>query len=81
MNVGDVIYVKQGLEPVLLGRGIVVSDYIYNTNRQEYKNIRKVNWTHKGQFKVDFTDLEIQQWNQKTLTDVSKNKYGDFCKK
>lgn len=81
MNIGDVIYVKQGLEPVLLGRGIVVSDYIYDSNRQEYKNIRKVNWTHKGQFKVDFADLEIRQWNQKTLTDVSENKYGDFCKK
>lgn len=81
MNIGDVIYVKQGLEPILLGRGIVVSDYIYDSDRQEYKNIRKVNWTHKGQFKVDFADLEIQHWNQKTLTDVSENKYGDFCKK
>lgn len=81
MNIGDVIYVKQGLEPILLGRGIVTSKYIYDSDRQEYKNIRKVNWTHKGQFKVDFTDLEIRQWNQKTLTDVSENKYGDFCKK
>lgn len=81
MNIGDVIYVKQGLEPILLGRGIVVSDYIYDSDRQEYKNIRKVNWTHKGQFKVDFADLEIRQWNQKTLTDVSENKYGDFYKK
>lgn len=81
MNIGDVIYVKQGLEPILLGRGIVASEYIYDSDRQEYKNIRKVNWTHKGQFKVDFTNLEIRQWNQKTLTDVSENKYGDFCKK
>ena len=30
---------------------------------------------------VDFNELDIKQWNQKTLTDISENKYKDFCKK
>lgn len=81
MNVGDIVYVKQGLEPILLGRGVVTSEYIYDFNREEYKSIRQVNWTHKGIFNVNFEELEIQQWNQKTLTDISENKYGTFCKK
>ena len=81
MNIGDIVYVKQGLEPILLGRGVVESDYIYDDTRNEYKSIRKVNWTHNGIYNVDFNELEIKQWNQKTLTDISENKYKDFCKK
>lgn len=81
MNIGDIVYVKQGLEPILLGRGVVESDYIYDETRNEYKSIRKINWTHNGIYNVDFNELEIKQWNQKTLTDISENKYKDFCKK
>lgn len=81
MNIGDIVYVKQGLEPILLGRGIIESDYIYDNTRNEYKSIRKVRWTHNGIYNVDFNELDIKQWNQKTLTDISENKYKDFCKK
>ena len=81
MNMGDIVYVKKGLEPILLGRGVVASDYIYDDTRNEYKNIRRVNWTHNGIYNVDFNELDIKQWNQKTLTDISENKYKDFCKK
>ncbi len=81
MNIGDIVYVKKGLEPILLGRGVVTSDYIYDDTRNEYKSIRKVNWTHNGIYNVDFNELDIKQWNQKTLTDISENKYKDFCKK
>ena len=81
MNIGDIVYVKKGIEPILLGRGVVESDYIYDDTRNEYKSIRKVNWTHNGIYNVDFNKLEIKQWNQKTLTDISENKYKDFCKK
>lgn len=81
MNIGDIVYVKQGLEPILLGRGVVASDYIYDDIRNKYKSIRKVNWTHNGIYNVDFNELDIKQWNQKTLTDISENKYKDFCKK
>ena len=67
MNIGDIVYVKKGLEPILLGRGVVTSDYIYDDTRNEYKSIRKVNWTHNGIYNVDFNELDIKQWNQKTL--------------
>ena len=75
MNIGDIVYVKKGLEPILLGRGVVASDYIYDDIRNKYKSIRKVNWTHNGIYNVDFNELDIKQWNQKTLTDISENKY------
>lgn len=81
MNIGDIVYVKKGLEPILLGRGVVESGYIYDDTRNEYKSIRRVNWTHNGRYNVDFNELDIKQWNQKTLTDISENKYKDFCKK
>lgn len=81
MNIGDIVYVKKGLEPILLGRGVVESGYIYDDTRNEYKSIRRVNWTHNGIYNVDFNELDIKQWNQKTLTDISENKYKDFCKK
>lgn len=81
MNIGDIVYVKKGLEPILLGRGVVESDYIYDDTRNEYKSIRRVNWTHNAIYDVDFNELDIKQWNQKTLTDISENKYKDFCKK
>ncbi len=81
MQVGDIVYVKKGLQDALIGRGIVKSDYIYDANRNEYKSIRKVEWTHNGIYDVDFKVLDIKQWNQKTLTDISENKYKDFCKK
>ena len=81
MNIGDIVYVKKGLEPILLGRGVVESDYIYDDTRNEYKSIRRVNWTHNAIYDVDFNEFDIKQWNQKTLTDISENKYKDFCKK
>lgn len=81
MQIGDIVYVKKGLQDALIGRGIVKSDYIYDTSRNEYKSIRKVEWTHNGTYDVDFNALDIKQWNQKTLTDISQSKYKDFCLK
>lgn len=81
MQVGDIVYVKKGLQDALIGRGIVKSDYIYDANRNEYKSIRKVDWTHNGTYDVDFNVLDIKQWNQKTLTEISQSKYKDFCLK
>lgn len=81
MHIGDIVYVKKGLQDALIGRGIVKSDYIYDANRNEYKSIRKVEWTHNGIYDVDFKVLDIKQWNQKTLTEISQSKYKDFCLK
>lgn len=74
MNIGDIIYVEKGRD-CLIARGIIESNYIYDNTREEYKNIRKVQWTHKELHKLDFT-LDV-----KTLTDISQEKYGDYCLK
>lgn len=81
MQIGDIVYVKKGLQDALIGRGIVKSDYIYDTNRNEYQSIRKVEWTHNGIYDIDFNVLDIKQWNQKTLTEISQSKYKNFCLK
>ena len=78
MQIGDIVYVKKGLQDALIGRGIVKSDYIYDANRSKYKSIRKVEWTHNDTYNVDFNVLDIKQWNQKTLTEISQSKYKDF---
>lgn len=47
---GDVVFAKRGKHQIV-GRGIVESDYIYDASRNgPYKNIRKINWTHKGEW-------------------------------
>ena len=72
MKPGDIVFVKKGMY-LLLGKGVVSSDYIYDETRtDEYKNIRKVNWIHNG------------EWNHpgqavmKTLTDITP--YADYVK-
>ena len=72
MKPGDIIYAKLGLMKII-GRGIVESEYAFDDNLPEYKNLRKVKWTHVG---------EWDTWGQlplKTLTDITK--YPDFVKK
>lgn len=73
MKVGDVVFVKKGRYQ-LVGRGIVTSDYEYDGERDdEYGNIRKVNWTHKGEWP------HPGQAAMKTLTDITA--YGDYVEK
>jgi len=43
INIGDIVIAKAGRTRVF-GAGIVESEYIYDENRYEYKNIRKVKW-------------------------------------
>jgi len=50
ISIGDVIFVKKG-RSLVLGRGIVTSEYIYDSERKEFQHIRKVNWTQKGEWK------------------------------
>jgi len=61
---GDVVFVKRGVRK-LIGRGIVESDLQYVPERKEFKNIRRVNWTHAGEWK------HPGQAASKTLTDVT----------
>ncbi|MDF2857587.1 MAG: GTPase subunit of restriction endonuclease [Neobacillus sp.] len=66
---GDIVYAKKGTAK-LVGRGIVDSGYIYDAKRGEYNHIRKVRWTHKGEW--DHPGKAIT----KTLTDVTS--YTDY---
>lgn len=69
---GDVIFAKKGRTKIL-GRGIVESGYDYNPDGDRYPNIRKVNWTNKGEWQSN------EQFAMKTLTDVTD--YPDFVSK
>lgn len=73
MKPGDVIFAKRGRTEII-GRGIVESDYIYDeSHTDEYPNIRKVRWTHKGSWQND------EMFAMKTLTDITN--YTDFVSK
>lgn len=48
MKPGDVIFAKKGRKEII-GRGIIADDYEFDEDRGNgYKNLRKVDWTHKG---------------------------------
>lgn len=72
MKVDDIVFVKSGKHQ-LVGRGIVTSDYKFDIGRpNEYKNIRQVNWTHKGEWSYP------GQATKYMLTDITA--YGDYVK-
>lgn len=64
MQVGDVVFAKKGMH-VIVGRGVVESDYEYDPSRKEYRNVRKVKWTHNGEWP------HPGQAVMKTLTNIS----------
>ena len=69
MKPGDVVFAKKGMCHII-GRGVVESGYEYDPSRIEYKNIRRVNWTHKGEWP------HPGQAAMKTLTDITP--YTDY---
>lgn len=65
MKPGDIVFVKKGMHRII-GKGIVTSDYIFDSSRNDdYKNIRKINWTHKGEWE------HPGQAVMKALTDIT----------
>ena len=73
MKPGDIVFVKKGMHRIV-GRGIVTSDYIFDASRRdEYKNIRQINWTNKGEWE------HPGQAVMKTLTDITS--YTDYVEK
>lgn len=72
MKKGDIVIVKKGLHQVI-GRGVVASDYYYDSNADEnYSNFRKVNWSHKGEWP------HPGNATIKTLTDITP--YTDYVR-
>lgn len=73
MKPGDVVFVKKGMRQ-LVGRGIIESDYYYDeTVDEEFPNLRKMNWTHNGEWE------HPGQAAMKALTDITS--YTDYLKK
>lgn len=64
MKPGDIVFAKNGMH-LIIGRGIVKSDYIYDSQRKEFRNIRKVEWTDRGEWECS------RQSPMKTLTDIT----------
>ncbi len=69
---GDIVFAKKGRNKII-GRGIVESDFGFDTTRQHYKHYRKIRWTDKGEWYIDDTAA------MKTLTNVTR--YKDYVQK
>lgn len=73
MKVGDIVFAKKGMHTII-GRGVVTSDYIFDDQVSDtYNNIRKIDWTNKGEWS------HPGQAVMKTLTDITK--YTDYVEK
>ena len=72
INIGDVVFVKQGLYKVV-GYGVVTSDYYFDDNRDGFCNVRTVDWKQKGVW--DHPGQAVQ----KTLTDITQ--FTDYVEK
>jgi 5-methylcytosine-specific restriction protein B len=59
---------------LLVGRGVVTSDYLYEENQPDgFKHMRQVDWTHKGEWEHPGTAA------MKTLTDITQ--YTEYVEK
>ena len=72
MKPGDIVFAKKGKDQII-GRGIVESDYMFDSARTEFKNIRKVKWTNIGEWTSD------DRHAIKTLTNVTS--FTNYVKK
>ena len=72
IKIGDVIFVKKGMHKII-GKGVVTSEYIYDSARETYKHIRKVEWTNKGEWEHPGKAV------MKTLTCISP--YPDYVQR
>lgn len=69
---GDVVFAKRG-RSVVIGRGVVEGDYQFDENGDSYPNIRRVRWTHSGEWHTE------NLLAMKTLTDITT--YPDLVAK
>ena len=72
MKIGDIVIAKKGMNKII-GRGIVESDYYFDPNMKNFKHIRKVRWTEKGEWDA------IGKNAMKTLTNITQ--YTDYVEK
>ncbi len=72
MKPGDIVFAKKGMSKII-GRGIVESDYYFDDNYSDFKHVRKVRWTHIGEWVTDGKHA------MKTLTNVTP--YTDYVER
>ena len=72
MKPGDIVFAKKGMHQII-GRGVIESEYKFDSSRPQYRNIRNVNWTDKGEW------AHPGQAVMKTLTDITA--YTDYVTK
>lgn len=59
MQKGDVVFARKGRNEII-GRGIVESNYEYDDSNPNYHKIRKIKWTHKGNWKYEYDKLPTE---------------------
>ena len=64
MKPGDIVFAKKGAY-IILGRGVVTSDYRFDPEKKSYNNVRGVNWTERGEWPHPGYAV------MKTLTDIT----------
>lgn len=72
MKPGDIVFVKKGRN-MIIGKGVVESDYEFDDSRDDYKHIRKVRWTEEGEWEYP------QKLPMKTLTLI--NSYREMIER
>ncbi|MGE0592116.1 MAG: AAA family ATPase [Vicinamibacterales bacterium] len=73
MRPGDVVFVKQGMH-LIVGYGIVLGDYEYDSARDAFKHRRAMRWLKRGEWQLDDERLPV-----KTLTDITR--YPDLVER
>ncbi|MCI1732988.1 MAG: EVE domain-containing protein [Bacteroidales bacterium] len=73
MQIGDIVIAKKGYNKII-GRGVIKSDYEFDDTRENYKHVRKVQWTDNGEW--PYVGPKIT----KTLTDISKSNFAKKIK-
>jgi len=66
MKPGDIVFAKKG-RSTIVGKGVVSSHYYFESNRENHPHLRKVEWTHKGEWKSD------SLLAMKTLTNITRD--------
>lgn len=69
---GDIIWARKGHGHVV-GRGIVVSDFEYDAEREHYRSIRRVEWTEFEEAQVEgkFSQRTLYELTEKTAVKAS----------
>ena len=70
IKVGDIVFAKKGMHKII-GKGVVTSDYVYDTDRKTYIHTRKVEWQNIGEW-----EHPGGQAVMKTLTNITP--YNDY---